>query len=120
MELKRLVEFVQAQDLKRRNSNKVSRIWEEQDEEEIIAVTAPTTAKPKITVQSLVTLKNAEGKIFKVRFSPNEKNVKKQEDGGTKIIYERSPLAMSLMGRTEGEMCQLGMLEVYYEILRIE
>lgn len=34
--------------------------------------------------------------------------------------YPKSPLAIAIMGRTEGETCQLGMLELYYEIVKVE
>jgi hypothetical protein len=35
-------------------------------------------------------------------------------------VYEKAPLAVAIMNRTEGEACQLGMLELYYEILKVE
>jgi len=120
-ELKKLVEFIQAKDLRERNSGAAPMLWAElEEEEEVIAVTTQNETKLKVTNKSVVTLKDAEGKIFKARFSRDERNLKKQDEQGTKIVYERAPLAISLLGRTEGEICQLGMLEVYYEIMRIE
>lgn len=35
----------------------------------------------------------------------------------TDLIFLKAP---AIMGRTEGETCQLGMLELYYEILCVE
>lgn len=58
---------------------------------------------------------------MKVLFSKTQasQNVKPDENGLI-TIYEKSPLALAVIGRTEGETCQLGMLELYYEILSVE
>ena len=69
----------------------------------------------------LVTVKNPEGKILKVKFSKAQasQNIK-PDNNGLITVYEKSPLALAIFGRTEGETCQLGMLELYYEILSVE
>jgi len=72
-------------------------------------------------IDSKVTIKNPEGQIIQVKFikTPNLNGLKKDANGIT-YVYERSPLAMALLNKPEGEICQLGMLEIYYEILKIE
>jgi superfamily I DNA and/or RNA helicase/very-short-patch-repair endonuclease len=89
--------------------------------DEIIPITLRSETKKKVSYSSFVTVKNPEGKILKVRFSKTQasQNVKPDEQGLI-TVYDRSPLALAIMGRTEGETCQLGMLELYYEILSVE
>lgn len=90
-------------------------------EEEIIPITLRPEAKRKVGFNSIVTVKNPEGKILKVKFSKTQstQNVK-ADSNGLITVYEKSPLALAILGRTEGETCQLGMLEIYYEILKVE
>lgn len=72
-------------------------------------------------LKSLITGKNPEGKILKVKFSKTQasQNIK-PDNNGLITVYEKSPLALAILGRTVGETCQLGMLELYYEILCVE
>jgi superfamily I DNA and/or RNA helicase/very-short-patch-repair endonuclease/transcription elongation GreA/GreB family factor len=88
---------------------------------EIIPITLRPEMKMKVGFGSTVTVKNPEGKILKVKFSKTQasRNIK-PDNNGLITVYEKSPLALAIFGRTEGEACQLGMLELYYEILKIE
>ena len=77
--------------------------------------------KKKITANSIVTIRNQDNVVFKVKF------IKTQSKQPIKIvpnqvvsIYDKSPLATELLDREEGEKFQLGMFEVYYEILKVE
>ena len=76
---------------------------------EIIPITLRPETKRKVSLASFVTVKNPEGKILKVRFSKTQasQNVRPDENGLI-TAYEKSPLALAIMGRTEGETCQLG------------
>jgi len=88
---------------------------------EIIPITLRPEMEKKVTLSSIVTLKNPEGKVIRVKFSRTQTTHHvKPENDGLITVYEKSPLALSIMGRTVGEFCQLGMLEIYYEILKIE
>lgn len=90
-------------------------------EEEIIPINLKDVSKPKVQFTSIVTVKNPEGKILKVKFSKIQTTSNlKPDHNGIITIYERSPLALAIFGKTEGEICQLGMLEMYYEILKVE
>jgi transcription elongation GreA/GreB family factor len=75
----------------------------------------------KVSLDSTVTVRNPDGKILKVKFSKSQaiQNIK-PDSNGLITVYEKSPLAITIIGRTEGETCQLGMLELYYEILNVE
>ena len=77
--------------------------------------------KRGVSLTSTVTVKNPEGKILKVKFGKTQatQNIK-PDSNGLISVYEKSPLAVAIMGRTEGETCQLGMLELYYEIINVE
>jgi transcription elongation GreA/GreB family factor len=88
---------------------------------EIIPIHLRPEMKIKVGFDSAVTVKNPEGKVLKIKFSKSQasQNIKPNSNG-LFTIYEKSPLGIALMGKTEGETCQLGMLEVYYEILKIE
>ena len=88
---------------------------------EIVPITLRPEMKIKVGFSSLVTVKNPEGKILKVKFSKAQasQNIK-PDNNGLITVYEKSPLALAIFGRTEGETCQLGMLELYYEILSVE
>ncbi len=88
---------------------------------EIVPITLLPGMKKRVGFSSLVTVKNPEGKILKVKFSKAQasQNIK-PDNNGLITVYEKSPLALAIFGRTEGETCQLGMLELYYEILSVE
>jgi very-short-patch-repair endonuclease len=88
---------------------------------EIIPITLRPEMKRKVGLTSIVTVKNPEGKILKVKFGKTQatQNIK-PDSNGLITVYEKSPLAIAIMGRTEGETCQLGMLELYYEIVKVE
>jgi very-short-patch-repair endonuclease len=90
-------------------------------ENQIVPITLRPEMKARISLSSTVTVKNPEGKILQVKFSKTQKlqNIK-PDSNGLITIYEKSPLAIAILGRTEGETCQLGMLELYYEIIKVE
>jgi very-short-patch-repair endonuclease len=119
-ELKKLVDFIYGVD------NKESQISTEMsaevfEEDEIVPVTLKTDVKQKVTFRSIVTIRNPEGKILKVKFSKTQSTQNNKADrDGIITIYENSPLAHSIHNRAQGEICQLGLLEMYYEILNIE
>ena len=119
-ELKKLVDFIYQFD-KEEKLEKLTQVDEALKENEIIPMTLRPETKKKIGISSIVTVKNPEGKILKVRFckSQSTQNIK-PDNNGLITIYENSPLGMAVMGRTVGETCQLGMLELYYEILNVE
>jgi very-short-patch-repair endonuclease len=119
-ELKKLMDFIQEQDLKETQLH--NGLFESfYEDEPIIPVNIQTETKKTVQHNSIVTIKTVDDKSLKIKFTKvqNQMNSKPDSNGIT-IIYERSPLAIALFGRSEGEICQLGMLEVYYEILKIE
>lgn len=119
-ELRKMIEFIQEFDKEERKET--AETFEPfYKEEEIIPITLRPETKRKVNYSSVVTVKNPEGKILKVKFSkaPSSNN-NRPDNNGVISIYENSPLAIALMGKSEGETCQLGMLEVYYEILKVE
>jgi very-short-patch-repair endonuclease len=119
-ELKKLVEYIQQYD-RTETQTKESRAEDIPAEEIVVPVSLTPEPKKKVTPASLVTLKTPEGKVLKVKFSKAQSmNQNKPDKDGNLFVYERSPLALSLLNRYEGETCQLGMLEVYYEILGVE
>lgn len=90
-------------------------------EEQIKPVAIIVDTKNKVTIDSLVTLKNPEGKIIKVRFSKVQATeANKPDSNGVMNIFYKSALALGVIGKSEGETCQLGMLELYYQILAIQ
>jgi very-short-patch-repair endonuclease len=118
-ELNKLVSFISKIDLE----EKVEQTPPVEDlfkVNEIMPITLRPETKKKVEVTSTVTVKNPEGKVLKVKFSKTQasQNVKPDKNGLI-TVYEKSPLAMAIMGKTEGEICQLGMLELYYEILTV-
>jgi hypothetical protein len=119
-ELKRLVDFIFKID--NQEEEKIDIPLDEVLVEDIIVpITVKSESKEKVSLSSIVTVKNPEGKILKVKFSKTQAiQNSRPSDNGTITIYENSPLALSIRGRSEGEVCQLGMLEMYYEILKIE
>jgi superfamily I DNA and/or RNA helicase/very-short-patch-repair endonuclease len=119
-ELRKLVAFIQEIDKQERTETSES-IEAVYDKEEIVPITLQPGSKKKIDFNSIVTTKNPEGKTLKVKFSKVQSPTNnKPDNNGVSTIYEKSPLAIALMGRSEGETCQLGMLEVYYEILKVD
>jgi superfamily I DNA and/or RNA helicase/very-short-patch-repair endonuclease len=119
-ELKKLVDFILKFDSEEKQEE-VHSVEEVLKVDEIVPITLRPETKKRVSYDSTVTVKNPEGKILKVRFSKTQasQNVKPDEQGLI-TVYEKSPLALAIHGRTEGEVCQLGMLELYYEILRVE
>jgi superfamily I DNA and/or RNA helicase len=88
---------------------------------EIVPLTRSEESRLKVAPNSLVTLKGIDGKVLKVKFTDKESlQIIKPDKDGTITVYERSPLARSIMNRFEGDICQVGMLELYYEIIKIQ
>ncbi len=119
-ELKKLVAFISEIDNNEKQED-ILPLDEALKVNEIVPITLRPETKRKVSFSSTVTIKNPEGKILKVKFSRTQatQNVK-PDSNGMIIIYENAPLAVAIMNRTEGESCQLGMLELYYEILKVE
>jgi len=119
-ELKKLLDFICEVD------NKESQLVPETMagvflEDKIVPVTQRADIKQKVTFRSIVTIRNPEGKILKVKFSKIQTGQNNKADrNGIITIYENSPLAHSIYNKGEGEICQLGLLEMYYEVLHIE
>ena len=120
-ELNSLVQFVENCD-KRDNGRSPVDPWKSQINTRVAVVPKLETEKKKITPSSIVTLKSSEGKTLKVKFRKTEASYNKMQadTAGIVSIYEKSPLAISIIGHSVGDTCQLGMLEVYYEILNVE
>jgi very-short-patch-repair endonuclease/transcription elongation GreA/GreB family factor len=119
-ELRKLAEFIFQFD-REEKQEEVIPVDDVLKVDEITPINLRPETKRRVGSNSIVTVKNPEGKTLKVRFSKTQasQNVKPDENGLI-TIYEKSPLALSVIGRTEGETCQLGMLELYYEILSVE
>ncbi len=93
------------------------------------AATQPGAAAPEVketrkqvTRNSLVAVQNTDGKVLRLRFSPNPRlrHATTGNDGVT-LIYDGAPIAKAVIGKYEGDVCQLGeLLEVYYRILEVE
>lgn len=119
-ELKKLLEFISKTDLEERQEL-VTPTEELYREEIIVPITLRPETKNKVAFTSIVTVKNPEGKIIKIKFSKTQSlSNTKLDKNGILTVYENSPLGMAVMGRTEGEACQLGLLELYYEIVKVE
>ena len=89
--------------------------------EEIKAVTEIKESQKIIGIHSKFAVKNPEGQILKMKFSKTAGKVPiKANADGYYYINIGTPMAQLFMGKTEGEICQLGMLEYYYEVLEIE
>jgi len=119
-ELKKVVAFISQVD-KEEKQEDILPLDEVLKVNEIVPITLRPETKRKVSFASTVTVKNPEGKILKVKFSKTQatQNVK-PDSNGMITVYEKAPLAVAIMNRTEGEACQLGMLELYYEILKVE
>lgn len=119
-ELKKVVAFISLVD-KEEKQEDILPLDEVLKVNEIVPITLRPETKRKVSFASTVTVKNPEGKILKVKFSKTQatQNVK-PDSNGMITVYEKAPLAVAIMNRTEGEACQLGMLELYYEILKVE
>jgi very-short-patch-repair endonuclease/transcription elongation GreA/GreB family factor len=119
-ELKKLLEFISKTDLDERQE--LATPTEELFKEEIIVpITSRPETKNKVTFTSLVSVKNPEGKIIRIKFSKTQSVANTKIDkNGILTVYEHSPLGIALMGRTEGEACKLGLLELYYEVMKVE
>jgi very-short-patch-repair endonuclease len=119
-ELKKLVDFIQAFDREELSDEDIS-IEDFYIDKELIPITKKEEKKERIGLKSIVTVKNQEGKIIKIKFNKTQsQSINKADKDGVIAIYEDSALAKTLIGKTEGETCQLGMLEVYYEVLKIQ
>jgi very-short-patch-repair endonuclease len=119
-ELKKLVAFI-AQVDKEEKPIDILPLAEVLKVNEIVPITLRPETKRKVSFTSNVTVKNPEGKILKVKFSKTQSSQSiKPDSNGMITVYERAPLAVAIMNKTEGEVCQLGMLELYYEILKVE
>jgi very-short-patch-repair endonuclease len=118
-ELRKLVEYIHQYDHEESQSIIISPFIA--DDEEITVVTKTQETKKIVTMDSKVTIKGADGHITQIKFSKTQNliGIRKGENGLT-YIYEKSPLAINLINKLEGEICQLGMLEVYYEIVKID
>jgi very-short-patch-repair endonuclease len=119
-ELKKVVAFISQVD-KEEKQEDILPLDEVLKVNEIVPITLRPETKRKVSFASTVTVKNPEGKILKLKFSKTQatQNVK-PDSNGMITVYEKAPLAVAIMNRTEGEACQLGMLELYYEILKVE
>ena len=119
-ELRKLVEFIYQFD-REEKQEEVIPVDDVLKVDEIIPINLRPETKRRVGLNSIVTVKNPEGKPLKVRFSKTQASQNaKPDENGLITIYEKSPLALSVIGRTEGETCQLGMLELYYEILSVD
>ena len=83
-------------------------------------ITSRPVSKKKVEYSSVVTLRTPEGKIQKIRFAKIQSKNNRPDKDGVITILENSPLGANIFGKAEGEICQLGMLEVFYEIMKIE
>lgn len=119
-ELQKLVSFIYEFD-RQEKQQEVEILDEVFKVGEIIPITLHPEVKRKVTFDSVVSVKSPEGRILKVKFTKTQatQNVK-PDNTGIITIYEKAPLALAILGRSEGESCQLGMLELYYEILMVE
>jgi very-short-patch-repair endonuclease len=119
-ELKKLVDFIYKVDSEEKQED-IRFLDEALKVNEIVPITLRPEEKQKVAFSSVVTVKNPEGNILKIKFSKTQatQNVKPDVNGMI-TVYEKSPLASAIMNRTAGETCQLGMLELYYEILKVE
>ena len=119
-ELKKLVAFISQVDIDEKIED-ILPLDEVLKVDEIVPITLQAETKRKVSFASTVSVKNPEGTILKVKFSKTQasQNVK-PDSNGIITVYDKSPLALAIIGRSEGEICQLGMLELYYEILSVE
>jgi superfamily I DNA and/or RNA helicase/very-short-patch-repair endonuclease len=119
-ELKKLVAFISQVDRGEKQED-ILPLDEPLKTNEIVPITLRSETKRKVLFTSTVTVKNPEGEILKVKFSKTQATQNVNPDSNGMItVYEKAPLATSIMNRTEGESCQVGMLELYYEILKVE
>lgn len=119
-ELKKLVAFISEVDRNEKQED-ILPLGEMLQVNDIVPITLRPEMKRKVGIASIVTVKNPEGEILKVRFGKTQASQSiKPDSDGLITVYEKSSLASTIMGRTEGETCQLGMLELYYEILKVE
>jgi hypothetical protein len=88
--------------------------------DEPISSIAKVVSRKKVEPDSELTVK-ADGKsVFKIKFSgPNNRSVK-SDSKGCILLPINSVIAESLLGHYEGDICKLGLLDNYYEILKVE
>jgi len=119
-ELRKLTEFISKID-HQENVVDVVNLDEALKVEDIVPINTGSEIKKKVGFNSTVTIKNQEGTILKVKFTKSLSNQKiKPNSNGLITLYENSSLAKAILNRHEGEICQVGMFELYYEIVYVE
>jgi very-short-patch-repair endonuclease len=121
-EIKQLIEFIHQFDLEE-SKQEIRQIELEPYLVDFNAeeIRPETKEKKKVTQKSIVTIRNQDSLVFRVKFTKTQsKHPIKIIPNQVTSINVKSPLAVELMGREEGEQFQLGMFEVYYEILKVE
>jgi very-short-patch-repair endonuclease len=119
-ELRKLTDFISKIDLEEK-IEEVANSDEHSMSEDILPINLITTPKRKVSYSSIVTIKNQEGNILKSKFTKSISNQNiKPDRNGLITLFENSTLARAIINRSEGDICQVGMLELYYEILKIE
>lgn len=120
-ELAKLVEFIKQADKIDKTNLEEELVDSIYKDNVFVPLTSVSNSKRKVSLKSTVTVKNPEGKILIVKFSksPSKQNIK-ADNNELITIYEKAPLAIAILNKCEGEICQLGTLELYYEILKIE
>lgn len=119
-ELAKLLEFILQFD-----QNEIQQISsfinESIETEEIKAVTELKASQVTIGLHSKFSVKNPEGQTIKIKFNKTSGKVPVKADAdGYLDISMGTTMAQLFMGKAVGDVCQLGMLEYYYEILEIE
>jgi len=119
-EIRKLMEVIHEKDHEENKSIVFKPLVIEEDDD-IKIVTDLSKALKKVAIDSKVTIKSADGKLILIKFSKTQNlNGLRKDEVGYTYIYEQSPLALAIINKTEGEICQLGMLEIYYEIVKID
>lgn len=115
-ELKKMVDFIEKFD--KEEKSKHTAVIDDAIQHEVIV---PINKRSKkVAINSLVTVKDKAGKVFKVRFSKTVDPVKQIANESEVTVSDRSALAAAIMGRNEGEVCQPEMVDEYYHILKVE
>lgn len=74
----------------------------------------------KVEKNSTVTVRSDGKSVFKIRFSDPSVGLLKMDGAGCVVVSFNSVIAEALLGHIEGDVCKLGSLDNYYEILKIE
>ena len=130
-EIRKLVEFIQSIDAKDESesiSEKPLVICESLILDDKLPTVAQKTIQstvddePKkkiVTIDSTVEVQNIHNsKKMTVRFTRDKRNLD-LDSTDVKIVFYQSPIAVSLMGKSEGDKIKVGGIEVYYKILDI-